>query len=250
MGRERAIDFGDHGVRESGPADVDHRLERVRAAFQVGPLTRRQRNGHPLIVVLARQSRPSARVLHQFSGVTDLTRLPSFTKYGTVHCVVESPRGSVCKLKYDPGLGAIALARPLVLGLAYPFDWGFIPSTEGPDGDPVDAFIMWDGTSYPGTVVECRPIGVLRVEQNEEDSGGRQRNDRVALLPEKALRCEDIRSVNNLSAREREELERFFLAAVAFQNKNLKILGWGGPQAAATLVRDSQKRKRKRGKKR
>ena len=76
------------------------------------------------------------------------------------------------------------------------------------------------------------------------------KDDRLALVPEKALRYEDIRGVNDLSARERDELERFFLTAVAFQNKNLKILGWGGPQAAATLVRDSQTRKRKGRKKR
>ena len=115
--------------------------------------------------------------------VIDLIGLPAFAESGTVHFVVESPRGSVSKLKYDPDLGVMALARPLVLGLAYPCDWGFIPSTQGPDGDPIDAFIMWDGTSYPGTVVTCRPIGVLRVEQNSEEEGGRQRNDRVALLP-------------------------------------------------------------------
>src|SRR5207253_2046699 len=101
-------------------------------------------------------------------------------------------------------------------GLAYPHDWGFVPSTRAADGDPIDALIAWDGASYPGIVVPCRTIGVLKVEQTNLGSKARERNDRLVFLPAKAPRLEDIQTVHDFSDRWRAELERFFLAAVAF----------------------------------
>ena len=83
------------------------------------------------------------------------------------------------KLKYDPKHGVITLSRPLTSGLSYPYDWGFVPSTHAPDGDPLDAIVMWDGVSYPGVVLPCRALGVLCVEQTDPRSRRRERNDRL-----------------------------------------------------------------------
>ena len=63
-------------------------------------------------------------------------KLPVRDKKGDVHVVVETPRGSAAKLEFDPDLQLFTLSKALILGLAYPYDWGFIPSTEGEDGDP------------------------------------------------------------------------------------------------------------------
>lgn len=93
--------------------------------------------------------------------MTALDELPTFARAGVVHAVVESPRGSTLKLKYDPEIGAFVLSRPLPLGFCYPFDWGFIPRTRGSDGDPIDALILSDAPSYPGVVIPCRIAGVL-----------------------------------------------------------------------------------------
>ncbi|MGH9408232.1 MAG: inorganic diphosphatase [Vicinamibacterales bacterium] len=168
-----------------------------------------------------------------------LTTLPAFAETDTLNVVIESPRGSTAKLKFDADQGVMRLSRPLIVGLAYPCDWGFVPSTRGPDGDPIDAFVMWDGTGFSGLVLECRPIGLLRVEQTNRTSGARERNDRVATLPISAPRWASIHTVFDLNERIRQELERFFLSAVAFEGKELQIGGWAGPDEALTLVRAS-----------
>jgi hypothetical protein len=100
--------------------------------------------------------------------VRDLHKLETFAGDGVFHVVVESPRGAVVKLKYSPELKAMSISRPLVLGVTYPCDWGFVPSTESPDRDPLDAAIWWDVTTYPGVVIPCRALAVVRVEQNGE----------------------------------------------------------------------------------
>ena len=68
--------------------------------------------------------------------MTNLAKIPSHDDDGNVHVVIETPRGGRAKLKYDPELKAFTLSKSLMLGLTYPYDWGFIPSTAGDDGDP------------------------------------------------------------------------------------------------------------------
>jgi inorganic pyrophosphatase len=171
--------------------------------------------------------------------VSDFTQLPPRGEQGALHVVVESPRGSTVKLKYDPKLRAFTISRPLTRGLRYPYDWGFIPGTRGPDGDPLDAMVYWDVATWPGVVLPCRALGVLQVEQNPSGGQGRERNDRLLLVPVSAARAENLRSHESLSSREREELEHFFLTAVAFANKDARILGWQGPEEAERLVNES-----------
>ena len=112
---------------------------------------------------------------------TNLATLPARSGTGLFHVVVESPRGSEVKLKYDPELRAFKFSRPLPSGLRYPYDWGFIPSTSAADGDPLDAMIFSDVSTYPGVVVECRVLGVLCLEQKAKHGKERERNDRLLL---------------------------------------------------------------------
>jgi inorganic pyrophosphatase len=165
--------------------------------------------------------------------------LTAFREDGSLNVIVESPRGATLKFKYDLALDRIVLSRPLPAGVVYPHDWGFVPQTRAADGDPVDAMIVWDGTSYPGVLVPCRPIGILNVEQTNLKSGQRERNDRLAVLPVTAPRFDAIENVFDLSARSREELEQFFLAATFFEKKNVRMLGWEGPDKAKAFVEAS-----------
>jgi inorganic pyrophosphatase len=174
----------------------------------------------------------------------DPASIPAFASDTTFHVVVETPRGSSLKLKYEPTWNAMTVVRPLPLGVQYPYDWGFVPSTSAPDGDPLDAMLLWDVASSPGVVVRCRAIGVLRVEQNRtsHQRSERIRNDRIMAIPLEARRERDIRDIGALTARVREELEQFALAATALEGKDLEVLGWGDASAALDLVRVSATR--------
>jgi inorganic pyrophosphatase len=177
--------------------------------------------------------------------VRALDKLPAFADGDVFHVVVESPRGSAVKLKYDADLGCMSISRPLASGLVYPCDWGFVPSTTAPDGDPVDAAVYWDVATYPGVVIPCRALALIQVEQNSAEGRGRVRNDRILAVPVDARRERGIRSANALPRRVRDELEHFFIAATAFEGKDPRILGWKGPKAAVDLVRSSLKKKKR-----
>jgi hypothetical protein len=90
--------------------------------------------------------------------------------------VVETPRGARAKLTFDPELKTFVLSKALMLGLSYPYDWGFIPSTRAEDGDPLDAMVIHDAATTPGLVLRCKLIGVLQTMQKTKHD--RIRNDR------------------------------------------------------------------------
>ena len=143
------------------------------------------------------------------------------------------------KLKFDSELGVMTLSRPLTLGVTYPFDWGFVPGTQMSDGDPMDAMLIWDTATYPGVVIPCRAIGLVKVDQRKKEGSGRERNDRIVAVPLTAPRMAHVRTGRDLPARLRRELEEFFAQVTALEEKDIRILGWAGPDAALRLIKRS-----------
>lgn len=168
--------------------------------------------------------------------MTDFSKLAARDQDGAIHVVVETARGMTAKLKFEPKLCAFAFARGLQPGLRYPYDWGFVPGTVAPDGDPLDAMILYDVTGFPGLVVPCRAIATLEVEQ--EERGRRFRNDRILLAPMKG-------DAIPLDQDEKRKLERFFCDAVRGTGKVLHVIGWRGAEAAEAEVERSCQRFRK-----
>jgi inorganic pyrophosphatase len=166
--------------------------------------------------------------------MTSLGKLPTWADKRRVYTVVETPRGSRAKLEFDSKLGAFTLSKPLMAGLTYPYDWGFIPSTKAPDGDPLDALIIHEAATYPGLVLCCKPIGVLEVEQTEK--GKKERNDRILVVPDRSPFEGELVDVRRLPSRAIKELEKFFEATDALEAKELKFLGWRGPSRATKII--------------
>ena len=165
--------------------------------------------------------------------------LPAFTEDGDVRVVIETPRGSRAKLAYDPELKAFTLSKSLLVGLTYPHDWGFVPSTKADDGDPLDIMVVHDAATFPGLVLTCRVIGILQIEQKSK--GNAERNDRLFAVPRKSHSEQGLRDVRDLSKPMQEELERFFIATDELEAKKLEIIGWKGPKVALKAIKQAGK---------
>ena len=169
-------------------------------------------------------------------NATDLYRLPTWSSGGELHVVIETPQGSSAKLAWDPDLGAFTMTRALPLGVTYPHDWGFVPGTRAEDGDPLDALVLHDAATYPGVVLNCRALGMIELVEDDDD-GNRQANNRLIAVPARVDRLAETRTMADLAARAREELDSFFLSATFFTSKNAQILGWKDAEQAQEYVR-------------
>jgi inorganic pyrophosphatase len=168
-----------------------------------------------------------------------LLDLPTWASGSALHAIVETPRGSPAKLKYEPRFEAFMLERRLPDGVRYPYDWGFFPRTLAEDGDPLDVMILHDATTHPGMVIECTPLAVLRVTQKKSEGKGRERNDRILAVP-----SGDGFSASEhpLGSQRRTELENFFESSVLHEDKEIRFAGWGPASEAKALVRAAQRK--------
>jgi inorganic pyrophosphatase len=165
--------------------------------------------------------------------------LPAFTESGDVQVVVETPRGSRAKFAYDPKLEAFILRKSLLIGLTYPHDWGFVPSTKADDGDPLDIMVLHDAATFPGLLVTCRVIGILQIEQKSKNKS--ERNDRLFAVPRRSHSEQALEDVRDLTKPIQEELEKFFIATDELEDKRLDIIGWKGPKAGMQAIKDAAK---------
>ncbi|HEY2405868.1 MAG TPA: inorganic diphosphatase [Polyangiaceae bacterium] len=170
--------------------------------------------------------------------MSDLIRLPHHDASGNLQVVIEAPLGSTAKLKYDADVKIVRWERALPEGWAYPCAWGFIPSTLCDDGDPLDAGVLFEGSTWPGVVVPARAIGVLRVRQFLPNSEA-QHNDRVVVVP---VRSSDGSCPGTPERALREKLEQFFVAVGEQTGKRVEIDGWGGPEDVERAVREAAQR--------
>jgi inorganic pyrophosphatase len=161
----------------------------------------------------------------------NFANLAAFDEKGRVQMVVETPRGATIKYKFDDAHKVFTVSRTLALGVAYPFDWGFIPGTLAEDGDAVDAVCLHDDSTFPGVVLPCRCLAIVDIEQ--KGGKGRVANPRVILAPDwSGSRKLDIA----LSDQSHNEIEQFFLNATLFTNKDARIVGWRDADAAKAYI--------------
>src|SRR5688500_291967 len=114
-------------------------------------------------------------------------------KAKTIQVIIETPKGSNHKYKYEPSSQRFKLDKILPAGFAFPYDFGFIPETLAEDGDPLDILVINREPTFTGCLIECRIIGAIEAKQKEK--GKAVRNDRIIGVPEESSLYEKVSSV-------------------------------------------------------
>ncbi len=150
-----------------------------------------------------------------------------------VNAFIEIPLGSNIKYEYDRKLGVIKVDRILYTSMVYPFNYGFIPGTLEEDGDPLDVLVVSNQSLYPGVLIEVRPIGVLKTEDEE----GTDRKiiavpiDKIDMTFSKINEIEDLPEIIKL------KIAHFYEHYKEIEpNKWVKIMGWGSSAEARTII--------------
>ncbi len=173
-----------------------------------------------------------------------LADLPAFDREtGDVTVVVETPKGSHNKYEYDADCHAIRMSAVLGEGLSFPYDFGFVPSTLGEDGDPLDMLLFLDHAVPPGCVATARLIGVLEIRQRIGKKPW-QRNDRFFAVATHAHTHQSLRTLDDLRPHLLDEIEAFFVHYAELNGKRIEVLGRKGPKRAHRLLKTGMKLRR------
>lgn len=169
--------------------------------------------------------------------MNDLTKLPNLlnAKKGTCRAIIETPRGCRNKFDYDPEAHLFMLGGLLPEGMMFPFDFGFVPSTQGDDGDPLDVLLLMDAPAHVGCLVEMRLIGVISAEQIQD--GKKETNDRLLGVAIHSYDHEHIATIDDVSKTLLSQLEEFFVSYNKQRGKKFRITGTGGPRKAVKLMK-------------
>ena len=166
----------------------------------------------------------------------DLSRVGAFAEEpGELNVLVETPTGSRNKYTYDERLGLFKLGGVLPAGAVFPFDFGFVPSTRGGDGDPLDVLVLMDEPAFAGCLVRARLLGVVEAEQTERD-GETTRNDRLVAVASKSHLYARARSLASLDPGLIDEIEHFFVSYNEIKGKKFVVLGRADAAKARQLV--------------
>lgn len=163
---------------------------------------------------------------------------PIHQKTGNVNVVIETPKGCRNKYAYDPDVGAYKLKKVLPEGAVFPYDFGSIPGTSAPDGDPLDVLVLMDEPAFPGCLVETRLIGVIEAKQTENGETGR--NDRLIGVAAESHTHESLKSLKTVDSNLVEEIEHFFVSYNAARGKKFKPVARKGPKTAKRLIAKSR----------
>ena len=146
--------------------------------------------------------------MHPWNPMIELEPIDKDT--GHVNAIIDTPKGSRNKFKYDEKIGMFKLGGALPLGAVFPFDFGYIPSTKAGDGDPLDILILMDDPAFVGCLVPAKLIGVLEANQTEDEVT--TRNDRLIAVAADSRNHSHIRFLGDLNNNLLHEIERFFVS--------------------------------------
>lgn len=150
-----------------------------------------------------------------------------------IYVIIEIPKRSRNKFEYDKRGGFIKLDRVLYSSLHYPGDYGFIPRTHYDDGDPLDVLVMTSEPTFPGCVIEARPVGIFRME----DRG--VADDKVLAVPATDPLYDSYRGLEDVPPHFMEEVVHFFSVYKDLQHERVVAKGWEDCEAAQAEIERS-----------
>jgi inorganic pyrophosphatase len=173
-------------------------------------------------------------------SLADPTQLkPIDKKDELVQVIIETPKGSRNKFSFDAKQRIFSLKKVLPAGMVFPHDFGFLPQTIAPDGDPIDVLLLMDEPAFPGIVVRSRLIGIIEGEQLDGEK--KIRNDRLVAIAEANHMYANIRKLADLPDRFIHELEEFFVNYHNLEGKRYKLLGCKNTTVALRLIDQARK---------
>jgi inorganic pyrophosphatase len=153
-----------------------------------------------------------------------------------VRMIVEIPKNSSNKYEYDKHLGVFRLDRTLYSPMHYPGDYGFIPGTLAEDSDPLDVLVSADEATFPGCMLEVRPVGLLAmVDEHGPDT-------KILAVPDRNPRYDQIHTIDQIFAHVLTEIEHFFTIYKELEGKKTRMEGWQGPREARQAILESRQR--------
>ena len=171
-----------------------------------------------------------------------LTQLQTFdSQSGELSAIIETPKGSRNKYDYDEQQGVFKLSGMLPSGASFPFDFGFLPSTLGEDGDPLDVLVLIDEAAFAGCLVPVRLVGVVEANQTERD-GQTMRNDRFIAVAGNDRLHQDVHHLDDLAPSLMDEIEHFFVSYNLIKGKHFELLARSGATRALELLEEGQTR--------
>jgi inorganic pyrophosphatase len=171
-------------------------------------------------------------------------RLPAFDKKsGYLQVVIDTPKGRRNKFAYDFEKQTYVLKSVLPEGMVFPFDFGSIPGTRAPDGDPLDALVLMDEPTFCGCLVEARLLGVIEANQTDKEKGGekKERNDRLIAVAAESLAHEKVKALKDLDSALLDQIEHFFVNYNLERGRKFTPLGRRGIKHAEKLVRKQRR---------
>lgn len=152
-----------------------------------------------------------------------------------IYVIVEIPKGSRNKYEYGKELGIIKLDRVLFSSLHYPGDYGLIPRTFYDDGDPLDVLVMINEHTFPGCIIEARPIGLFKMlDQDKAD-------DKVLAVPAHDPIFDGYRDITDIPPHFLKEVAHFFEVYKDLEGKRTRPVGWEPASVAKAQISRAMK---------
>ncbi|MFZ2489729.1 MAG: inorganic diphosphatase [Anaerolineae bacterium] len=147
-----------------------------------------------------------------------------------VYVIVEIPKGSRNKYEYQKANGVIFLDRVLYSSMVYPGDYGLIPQTFYEDGDPLDIIVMVNEPTFPGCIIQARPIGIFRMlDRGQEDA-------KILAVPDTDPLFQGYTDLKDVPQSFLNEVAHFFEVYKDLEGQRTKPLGWEGADAAKAEI--------------